>query len=340
MRAPWVIVLATCEGQRRGSVERWLGVERPRQFCSVIGARTMVQHALERAASITDVERIVTVIGPGHRADLEQAVSPGSLGPVLEQPLDRGSSAAVYMALAHVLLADPHAVVLVLPATQFASPENTFVHHLADACALADRQPGRVVLLGAIPRHPECELGWIIPAAGQEPWTANGNGQEAVPVARLSRTPPRKGSARRLRHGAMWNTQIFAARGAALWNLGERLTPGVMESFATVALAMKRGNNGRIPPETQEDLIRFAYSEMTSTDIGNAVLRRATAQALVLRLEGVLWADWSRPEWVMETLCRMDRIPDEVAAAARRELLPGSGLAARAPEGPVLTDSI
>src|SRR5262249_45470081 len=110
MRPPWVIVLAGGEGHRfRPTIERWFGEQRPKQFCALMGSRSLVQHALDRAAAITDPDRIVTVIGPGQRELLEQATRPKAAGAVIEQSMDRGSASAVMFALVHALLRDPDA---------------------------------------------------------------------------------------------------------------------------------------------------------------------------------------------------------------------------------------
>ncbi len=49
-RALWSIVLAGGEGTRIGSfVQRWLGKQRPKQFCTFVGTRSLLQHTLDRA---------------------------------------------------------------------------------------------------------------------------------------------------------------------------------------------------------------------------------------------------------------------------------------------------
>src|SRR5262249_5177924 len=260
----------------------------------------MVQHALDRAAMITDPDRIVTVIGPGQWALFGQASRPGATGVVIEQPMDRGSASAVMMALAHILLRDPDATVLVLPAAQFAHTEEHFVTYLKQACEAADEHRGHFVLLGAKPRYAENDLGWVLPSESL------GNLSR---VGWIRQTPSRAGAARLLRNGALWNTQIFAVRGVELWRLGQRCAPGLAESFAVIAMTLRRCLIGVISRAAQENIVSPVYADMPRTELTSTLLLAARDQMLVLSMDGVLWADWSRPDWVIETMGHLDREP-------------------------------
>src|SRR5512146_588053 len=86
----WAIVLSGGEGERlRAMTERWLGTHRPKQYCTFVGSRTMLEHTLDRAEALVGADHIVTVIGRGHRCFVDEASMPGK---VIEQPanLDTG----------------------------------------------------------------------------------------------------------------------------------------------------------------------------------------------------------------------------------------------------------
>jgi mannose-1-phosphate guanylyltransferase len=62
----WSIILAGGEGERlRPLMQRWLGQHKPKQYCTFVGTRSMLQHTLDRADQISDPEQKVTVIA-GH----------------------------------------------------------------------------------------------------------------------------------------------------------------------------------------------------------------------------------------------------------------------------------
>ena len=51
------------EGERLSPfIQRWLGHHRPKQFCTFVGSRSMLQHTLDLAGRLTQPERKVTVI--------------------------------------------------------------------------------------------------------------------------------------------------------------------------------------------------------------------------------------------------------------------------------------
>lgn len=64
---PWSIVLAGGDRVRtKGFIRRWLGHEKPKQYCVFLGSRSMFQHTLDRAARLTPWERVVVVAAQHH----------------------------------------------------------------------------------------------------------------------------------------------------------------------------------------------------------------------------------------------------------------------------------
>src|SRR5688572_3299361 len=71
----WVVILAGGEGRRmRPLIQAWLGEDRPKQYCTFTGSRSMIQHTLDRALQLVEPEHIVTVTCRGHLDWLAEAV--------------------------------------------------------------------------------------------------------------------------------------------------------------------------------------------------------------------------------------------------------------------------
>jgi mannose-1-phosphate guanylyltransferase len=70
-RPVWSIVLAGGEGERvKPLVLRWLGRHQPKQYCTFVGNRSMFQHTVERATTLTSPERTVVVAALHHHSQV------------------------------------------------------------------------------------------------------------------------------------------------------------------------------------------------------------------------------------------------------------------------------
>jgi hypothetical protein len=50
----WSIALVGGDGVRtKEFISRWLGAEKPKQYCTLVGSRSMCQHTLDRTARLT-----------------------------------------------------------------------------------------------------------------------------------------------------------------------------------------------------------------------------------------------------------------------------------------------
>ena len=52
----WSIILAGGEGERtRPFIEQWLGGHKPKQYCTFVGKRSMLQHTLDGQTAWSDL---------------------------------------------------------------------------------------------------------------------------------------------------------------------------------------------------------------------------------------------------------------------------------------------
>ena len=301
----WAIILSGGNGNRmRALIEGWLGENRPKQYCAFVGTRTMLQHTVDRATAVIDPERIVTVIGPGHRAFLDHALRRALPGHVIEQPLDRGTAAGIFVAAAHIQKQDPQATVLILPSDQFVYPESRFLRHLTQACEQAERFDDQLILLGAIPNRPETDYGWLESAFRWQDCVWNNRDRNPISVKRFHEKPHKLLAERLLSHGCLWNTMVMAVKLQMLWTLGRRYLIEMMECFETHRRVLESFYKGWVPMEHEMEALTHTYQYMKQADFSRDVLEQAEGCCGVLPLEGIDWCDWGRPERVQETLDR------------------------------------
>src|SRR5580698_7951016 len=95
----WNLALAGGEGARLAEyVERRFGQKTPKQYCRLLGQRSMLEHTLDRLNQLAPPSRTMTVIGTNH-AQLAAMQTAGRCDHVLRQPASRDTGLAIYIAL-------------------------------------------------------------------------------------------------------------------------------------------------------------------------------------------------------------------------------------------------
>jgi mannose-1-phosphate guanylyltransferase len=294
----WPVILAGGEGHRmQPLIRRWLGREKPKQYCTFVGTRSMFQHTLDRADMLAAPERKVTVVARSHRAEVLQQMGRRQPGKILLQPANHDTAAGVFLALSYVWAQDPRALVALFPSDHFIFPEDCFIEIVRSASSALNTWPEKVILLGAPPDRPEPEYGWIHPGAELGCF----EGHPVRTVRSFVEKPCDESARRALDDGAMWNTLVLVSRIETLWKLGSRCFPALMGHFEKLRSVIGRDEEDRVLGEI--------YREMPVHNFSSDLLARVTDQTAVIRLRDILWSDWGRPERVSDTLATLGKQP-------------------------------
>lgn len=296
--ALWSIVLAGGEGTRVGSfVQRWLGKQKPKQFCTFVGTRSLLQHTLDRAARLAPMGQSVLVVARTHREEAMAQVDGRGVGTLLFQPANRDTAAGVFLPLTYIRARDPHATVVIYPSDHFVYPEETFIDAVRDAVLAAEQLPRHIVLLGAAPDRLELDYGWILP--GQRLPRA---GKKLVQtVQRFLEKPTAQQADEALSSRALWNTMVMTAKVDTFWQLGRLCFPDLMERFERLGRAIGTSEEARV--------MEAIYRDMPLKNFSADLLQQAPDRVAVTELMDTLWSDWGRPERIAEALRRIDRTP-------------------------------
>lgn len=294
----WSIVLAGGEGTRVGSfVQRWLGRSRPKQFCTFVGTRSLLQHTVDRAACLTPAAQSILVIAQSHRQEAMTQLDGRGVGTVLFQPANRDTGAGVFLPLTYVRARDPQATVIIYPSDHFVYPEVRFLATVRNVVLVTERLHDRIVLLGVAPDRLELDYGWILP--GERLTDAGANPVQAVRA--FLEKPTAQEADEALAHHALWNTMVMTAKVETLWRLGQQCFPELIERFEQL---------GRVIGTPQEARVLGAiYRTMPSRNFSSDLLQHVPDRVAVTELTNALWSDWGRPERITESLRRIDRAP-------------------------------
>ncbi|MEO8339284.1 MAG: sugar phosphate nucleotidyltransferase [Nitrospirota bacterium] len=287
----WSIVLAGGDGVRTTEfIRRWFGYERPKQYCTFVGTRSMFQHTLDRAARLTPWERVAVVAARHHQQEVWPQLNGRPAGMVLLQPKNMDTAAGIFLPLTFILARDPQATVVIYPSDHFFSPEASFLSAVEHAVRGSDRLGGRPVLLAAKPDSLELEYGWIKPGR-----SLDRTGKAVIKAVESFFEKPDDATVREAKDaGSLWNTMVLAANGRELWRLGWKCVPEMMALFERLKVAI----------DTTEELrvLDAIYDAMPRRSFSSDLLQCATERLAVMEMADVLWSDWGNPERILSGL--------------------------------------
>jgi len=132
---------------------------RPKQSLTLVGGRTMFEHAVDRIAPIFQPEHIFVVTGAEHVESL--AAQAPELPPenFIVEPEGRGTAPAIGLGAIHLRREDPQAIMAVLTADHFIANQDRFRDVLTAAAQVAE--DGHLVTLGIKPSFPSTGYGYI-----------------------------------------------------------------------------------------------------------------------------------------------------------------------------------
>jgi mannose-1-phosphate guanylyltransferase len=294
----WSIVLAGGDGGRtKEFIRHWLGYEKPKQYCTFFGSRSMFQHTLDRAARLTPWERVVVVAAQHHQHEVWDQLDRRPASMVLFQPKNVDTVAGIFLPLTYILARDPLATIVIYPSDQFISPEGSFLSAVDQAVRGSNSLGGRPVLLAARPDGLDLEYEWIKPGR-----LLDQTGQAAIHAVETCIEKPDEAMAREARDtGSLWNTMMLVAKGKQLWSLGWKCFPEMMSRFEQL--------KGAIDTAEQLRVIEAIYEALPNGNFSSHLLRCVPERLAVIEMKDVLWSDWGSPERILSGLENMGRQP-------------------------------
>jgi mannose-1-phosphate guanylyltransferase len=272
-------------------VQRRFGRRIPKQYCSLLGARSMLQHTLGRLNQITPAARTLTVIGTGH-AEIARPQLAGLCDHVFRQPASRDTGLALYVALAMIKRWTPNALVTITPTDHYVAPAARYIDQVRTAQGVARQMRDKVVILGVRPTEPDPELGYL----------ALGASLIDVPSVRslagFVEKPSVAAAKSLIERGALWNTMVTCGTVDALWELGRATEPQLLDILDSLVPL--------VGTPDEDDALDYIYRAYLPVSFSRDMLERAPERLAATALDGVEWSDWGRPERI-ETVLALRR---------------------------------
>ena len=289
--APWALVLAAGEGSRlRALTTTESGVSVPKQFCSLLGERSLLRDTILRAQRIVPWQRVCAIVAAHHRRWWNESLMELEHENVIVQPRNRGTATGILLPLLHIVKRDPDARIVILPSDHHVRDETTLQRSLQEGLNAIQHDPLGIALLGVRPEFADEELGYIIPG---EPC-----GRSFYRVDRFVEKPPADVALSIMHAGGLWNVFILVARAGALLQLIEGQRPDVVRRLRAIV------RRSRARPAESNDELSALYEELGDFDFSRHVAQPAAASLRVLEAPPCGWSDLGTVRRVAEVLGR------------------------------------
>ena len=293
----WSIVLAGGEGTRLAPMIReWLGEDRPKQYCTFTGTRSMLQHTVDRADRLAVPRQRVTIVG-GRQEEHARNQLDDRGGSIVVQPVNRDTAPGVFLPLTYVRAVDPQATVVIYPSDHFVHPEEQLIDAVRHAVLASDLIKDRLILLGIQPDGVDLDYGYM-----QLDRYVGGYGAHSLwHVGRFVEKPERHLAKTLMESQVLWNTMIIVAKVETLWKLGTKVLPSMMRLFETLLPTI--GSPG------ESHVLHDIYDTMPARNFSMDFLEHVPHKVSVLDVKDVLWSDWGRPKRIAQSLHKIGKAP-------------------------------
>src|SRR5579863_4260732 len=290
----WGVILAGGDGVRLRPLTRFIsGDDRPKQFCRLFGAKTLLGQTRSRIGSSISRDRTLVILTGSHERFYAGELGDAAVDRMVVQPENRGTLPAILCALLRVLQLDEDATVAFFPSDHHYADEKKLMAGIESAFAIAHTDPDAAILFGASARHAEVAYGWIEPDAA----SGDGLGDRGNPLPRVRRfweKPSEPEAQNLLKRGCLWNTFVMVGRARAFLAMIQTAAPGLYDVFASLPSQVHSGMTA--------EALAPVYSGIAAADFSKQVLAAQPDKLTVLSLGDVGWSDLGDPQRVVSAL--------------------------------------
>lgn len=246
----------------------------PKHLLSIVNERTMLENTVLRMDDLVSRENCYIVTNREQKESILDNIKDFKQENIIAEPYGRNTAAAIGYGAVKLMMKDPEAVMVVLPADHFIKNVQMFSDVIRNAVGYCEKEPDALVTIGIEPTHPETGYGYI--QIGSEI-------EKGIYDVRSFAEKPNLETALRFLESRefYWNSGMFIWKASTIMKNIEKFLPDLYENLMELKAAMI-GNE-------PESVIEKIYSEMRSISIDYGVMERAENVKVLLGSFG--WSD-------------------------------------------------
>lgn len=287
------MLLAGGDGIRlRDLTVRIVGDCRPKQFCPIVGPKSLLSQTRSRLDPLFSVDRQVFVVCRAHENYYSEELAGAKDPLVIAQPMNRGTAVGIIAALVRIMQSEPDAIVAFFPCDHHYADDEAFRSTVRSAISAAHHFPESLVIVGAEADYAETEYGWIEPGVGV---FARPGKPQLYRVNRFWEKPALPQARRLLQDGCLWNTFVMVGSAPTFLEV-------VCSGMPDVVLSIMRATTG--------EELSATYARLPNVDFSRDILAHEARRLLVLQDSGSGWADLGSPARVLALIAKNADQPD------------------------------
>src|SRR5262245_3010336 len=272
----WALVLAGGDGTRLQNLTHLIaGAPIPKQYCRILGPRSLLETTLSRIAPLVSPELTVAIINRDHLAIARPQLRGLDARNVLVQPRNLDTGPGVLLSMLELAHRDPDATVAMFPSDHYVRDSGAFHRSIERMRRVVAGLPQKIALLGARPEHADSGYGYLTRGRPIGP------DADTFAVLAFHEKPAAPVATDLVRRGALWNTLVMVARARRVLELLRALRPADVVLLEGTSLDL--------------EALGAVYDRLPAWNFSHEFLSRIPEHLVVTRADDLGWSDWGTP---------------------------------------------